>query len=263
MHLPAELIDKILSHLPSHDEESLRNCSLVAKSWLGPCQRRLFRFICITPDTRQLWLTNISPTNAELLRHVRELAYVINGGPGCWHPPCRIGDDLRDHLPSFSQLQRLNFGYVDIEPTIPDHTTLFLPFRHTLSSLSLLQVSVTLAGFVTLLGYFPSLTNLEICEVLFEADIRPSLYLPCPLRGRLLVRYSEKGDPEPFIDRFTGLKLEYEELVITGDHDQRLVAAVEDNLKYLQITQYYCALSYYIHCLATYTNNLTSQGTLL
>ena len=262
MYLPAELIDEIISHLPLHDEESLRNCSLVAKSWLDPCQRRLFRSIRITPDTCQLWLANISPTNAELLRHVRELAYVIKGKHGSWHPPCRIGDDLRAYLPSFSRLQRLDFGYVDIEPTILDHANLFT-FQHALSSLLLVRVSITWTGFVTLLGYFPNLMNLKVREVSFGADICPPPHLPCALRGRLLVRCVKERDPVPFIDQFVGQKLEYEELVVMGDYDKRLVAAVEDNLKDLRITRCNCMLPYYIHYLTACTTNLSSQRTLL
>lgn len=261
MHLPTELVDEILSHLPSNDKESLRSCSLVAKSWPDLCQKRLFETVCISPDTCQSWLSNISPTNTELLRHVRELTYVIRGRWGSWHPPCRIGDELGDYLPSFHQLRRLIFRFVDIEPIIPDHTNLFFAFQHILLSLSLVQVSITWNGFVTLLGYFPSLQNLEICEVSFDVDTRPAPHLSRALRGRLFVRCGQGWDPEPFIDRFAGLKLEYEELVIMGDYDQRLVAAVEGGLKRLRITRYNCTFSHHTHYLAAYASNLTFQRT--
>ena len=259
MHLPTELIDKILSHIPSDDKESLRSCSLVAKSWLDSCQRCLFETVHISPDTSQLWLDNISPMNTELLRHVRELKYAIRGKRGSWRPPCRIGDDLRDYLPSFYQLRRLAFCFVDIEPIIPDHTNLFFAFQHTLSSLSLVRVSITWNGFVTLLGYFPNLKSLEIHEVSFDVDTRPAPHLPRALRGRLFVRGVMERDPESFIDRFAGLKLEYEELVITGDYDQRLVAPVEGSLKRLRITRCNCTFPHHTHHPTAHASDLTSQ----
>jgi hypothetical protein len=262
MHLPTELVGEILSHLPSDDEESLRSCSLVAKSWLDPCQRRLFESVRIDLDTYQPWLDNIPSTNTELLRHVRELTYVIRGRGGSWHPPCRIGD-LRGYLPSFYRLRRLTFGVVDVEPIIPDRANLFFAFQHTLLSLSLVRVSITWNGFVTLLGYFPNINNLVVRDVSFDVDNRPTPHLPRALRGRLLVCCTKERDPEPFIDRFAGLKLEYEELVIMGDYDQRLVAAVEPSLKRLRIIRANCTVSHHAHHLAAYAIDLTSQRTSL
>jgi len=262
MHLPTELIEEILSHIPSDDEESLRSCSLVARSWLDPCRRYLFKCVCIETDTYQSWLSNISSTNAELLHHVRRLTYVIRDNKS-WHPPCRIGNDLRDYLPSFHRLQRLTFGLVDIEPTIPDHTNIFFAFQHTLLSLSLVRVSITWNGFVTLLGYFLNLDNLEIREVEFEVGTHPAPHLPCAPRGRLFIRCAREWDPEPFIDRFIGLKLEYEELVIMGGYHPRLIAAVEGSLKRLRITRFNGTLSHHARHFAAYANDSTSQRTSL
>ena len=48
MRLPQELLDEILSYLPlddEWDEQSLRNCSLVAKSWVDPMRRRPFKTV--------------------------------------------------------------------------------------------------------------------------------------------------------------------------------------------------------------------------
>ena len=36
MCLPPELIDKILDHPPPNEPQTLRNCSLVARSWVNP-----------------------------------------------------------------------------------------------------------------------------------------------------------------------------------------------------------------------------------
>ena len=263
MQLPVELIDGIIGHLPSGDEESLRNCSLVAKPWADLCQRRIFQLVRISPSTYQSWIDSIPPTNTGLLRHVRNLTYLIRGKQGSWHPPCRIGDELKDYLPSFSQLSRLTLGFMDIEPIIPDHPNLFSAFQHTLSSLYLVRVSVTWNGFVTLLSYFPNIRNLEVRDVSFEMDSCPSLDLRHPLRGRLFVRCAREKDPRPFIDQFITLKPEYEELVIAGDYDEHLVAVVQDNLKYLRITRCNCAFFYRTDCHTAYTDPLRSQRTSL
>jgi len=262
MHLPTELIEEILSHIPSDDEESLRSCSLIAKSWLNPCRRYLFESVCIETDTYQSWLGSISSTNTELLHHVRGLTYAIRDNKS-WHPPCPIGNDLRDYLPSFYRLQRLTFGFVDIEPTIPDHTNLFFAFQHTLLSLSLVRVSITWNGFVTLLGYFFNLNNLEIREVEFEVGTHPTPHLPRAPRGRLFIRCARERDPESFIDRFTGLRLEYEELVIIGGYHPHLVAAVEGSLKRLRITRFNGTLSHRAHHFAAHASDSTSQRTSL
>jgi len=260
MHLPVETVEEILNHLPPYDKKSLRNCSLITKSWLDPCQRRLFERVRISSETCQSWLDNISPNNTVLLSHVRELVYFAEGERDPQDFPTeRVDDGLSIYLPSFCQLQRLTFDYVDIEPTIPHNPTLFFAFQHSLSSLTLLQVSITWGGFVTLLGYFPNLRNLEIREMQFKEGIRPTPRPPCALRGRLLVHCTVESTS--YTDRFAGLDPEYEELVLMGEYDQDLVTAVEDNLKFLRITKCVCTSPSYIHCFAGYVDNLTSQRT--
>ena len=65
MNLPQELLEEILSHLPLEDEQgkqSLQKCSLVAKSWVNPSQRRLFETVEIQDKTLNLWLDDIPST---------------------------------------------------------------------------------------------------------------------------------------------------------------------------------------------------------
>ncbi|KAF9645589.1 hypothetical protein BDM02DRAFT_3120001 [Thelephora ganbajun] len=236
MHLPEELLDEIFSHLPPDDKRSLRNCSLVSKSWLQPSQRLLFAHVVIESITYQLWLDNISPTNTGLLRHVRSLAYYDRGYGGIGS---RYGIyALRDYLPSFFQLQRLVLYDVRIEPTIHEHFEWFSAFRHTLSSLSLRQSSITWSAFIALVGYFPNLRDLHIFRMWFRKDDRPVPCLPHALRGRLSVSFGTvMGFP---FDRLVGLKLEYEELEMDEMYEARLVAAVERTLKHLKIDPLDC-----------------------
>jgi len=77
---------------------------------------------------------------------------------------------------------------------------------------------------------FHVINNLEIREVEFEVGIHPTPHLPRATHGRLFIRCAGGWDPEPFIDRFTGLKLEHEELVIMGGCHQRLFTTDEGSL---------------------------------
>ena len=126
-----------------------------------------------------------------------------------------------------------------IEPITPDHMKLFFAFQHTLVSLSLRHILIPWGGMVTLLEYFPNLRGLEIREVTLRMKFPPAPNPICALRGRLSIQY-HKQNPKSLIDRFVGLKLEYEELVITGTNEQRLIAAAQDSLKNLRITNRIC-----------------------
>jgi len=107
MHLPQELLDKIIDYLPFYPWEYIRNCSLVAKSRVRPCQRRLFEFVWIYERNLRSWLDNISPTNVELMGHIRLLSYnVSNVTPrGEVIEPGRRLYYLRNFLPLFRQLR--------------------------------------------------------------------------------------------------------------------------------------------------------------
>ncbi|KAF9648099.1 hypothetical protein BDM02DRAFT_2349858 [Thelephora ganbajun] len=231
MHLPEELLDEIFSHLSPLDSRVLQNCSLVSKSWLQPSQRLLFAIIIIGPATYRSWLDNISPTNTGLLRHVRLLACRFGGGGTA---DSRWGvHTLQDYLPSFFQLQQLIFERMSIETAICEHLQWFSAFQHALSSLSLVRVSITWSAFVALVGYFPNLRDLVIFETSFQVDDQPIPPLPHALRGKLSVSFGRAMEFP--IDRFVGLKLEYEELEMYGAYEACLVAAVEQSLKHLTI----------------------------
>ncbi|KAF9645186.1 hypothetical protein BDM02DRAFT_3189917 [Thelephora ganbajun] len=234
MHLPEELLDEIFSHLSPYDRRSLQNCSLVAKPWLQPSRRLLFARIFIGSTTYQSWLNNVSPTNNGLLRHVRSLAYIVEGD-GCGFSL------LRDYLPSFFRLQRLAFSFTKIGPTIYNHLEWFSAFQRTLSSLSLSLVSITWSAFVALVGYFPNLRDLNIFKTLFQVDDPAVPPPPHALRGRLSIT-STNGIGFP-VDRLCGLKLEYEELGMYEACETRLVTAVGRSLKRLMIDRLYPELA--------------------
>lgn len=237
MDLPQELLDEIFSHLPSDGVELLRGCSLVSKSWLEPSRRILFAEISIPSDKYQSWLDCISPENTAILRHVRSLKFFPSNTMA---PDSSYGVyTLRNYFPSLCQLQSLSLHNIDVEPTISRDPDLFSPFQHTLSSLSLVTVSITWSALVALLRCFPLLRNLEIHEILFLVDNEQSISpLPNTLRGRLVL--GPLQGVRPFVDHFPDMKQEYEELVLFGVPEPCIVAAVQENLKYLTIHRCEC-----------------------
>jgi len=127
MSLPQELIEEILSYLRSRDkrdQQSLRNCSLVAKSWINPSRRRLFKTVVIRKRDRQSWLDKISPSNTELLRHLRSLCF---SGSGPWElaPFTRFTEDLYVYFPSLRRLRTIGLSGAHISSDIPERIEMF------------------------------------------------------------------------------------------------------------------------------------------
>ena len=139
MDLPQELIDEIIDNIPPNDRKSLRSCSLVAKSWVYPSRRRIFRSVDISGAAcLGSWLDKIPPTNIEILQHVHSLTYRIANTPGSPHPSI---DFLRDYSPSFRQLEHLTFlsGFLGVpSASLTEIGTLPYPaFQRTVSHLCL------------------------------------------------------------------------------------------------------------------------------
>ena len=261
MDLPQELIGEILCHLPSGDGQSLRafsNYSLVSKSWLDPSRRILFADLAIGLDTYDRFLNTISSTNTGLLRHVRSLSYLAAGNED--RRPHRPIDVLQDHLLSLCRLRSLSLLHMQLEPTIPGRLDLFSAFQHTLSSLRLTSVSITWAGFASLVGYFPNLRSLAISWTLFQVDHQPVPYPSRALRGELSlwVDRTHSHDVDILANRFPELKPEYEDVVLSGTFDNQslLFPIFQKTLKHLSTHRYESTLlrrcpSYHVHCSIT------------
>lgn len=244
MTLPQELLDEILGYLHPVDKQSF---SLVSRSWLECSRRRYFAVITIKTDGYEKFLDTFSPTNTGLLRHVRTLTYFLPGQSRDPHPDRAIYA-LQDYLPSLYQLQTLTFSNMKIEPTIPERLDLFSGFQHTLSSLYLMEVSFTWGTFVSLVGHFTNLRNLEIASVeLFQEDGQPVPQPSRALRGRLHI-WADRSTSTPacnvvaVANRLAELQLEYEVLVLGGEYGTRIISAVQQSVKVLIMTRYECAL---------------------
>ena len=160
MDLPQELLDEIIGYIPRDDQQSLRNCSLVAKSWVNPSRRRLFEAVSVAGKFLKLWLATISPTNVGVLQHVRWIVCQIREAP---HEPHGSVDVLRDYSPSFRQLEHLTF-YAGFLPSLTQIGT-YAAFQHTVTYLRLQACDVSPDGIVALVNYFPNLAQLELIDL--------------------------------------------------------------------------------------------------
>ena len=175
LNLPHELLDEILSYLQSdgeQDQQSLRNCSLVAKSWTNPCRRRLFEMVEIREAKLQSWLDNIPPANDGLLQHIRSLSYVT--GAGEWALEGHRVNVLRDYFLSFRQLQHLTLSCMRIPSDLSEQVEIFSAFRHILSRLSVGYCSVATSALIALLNYFSKLDRLGLTYLLRDVDVKPA-----------------------------------------------------------------------------------------
>jgi len=234
MSLPLELIDEIVNNLPPDEPQTLRNCSLVAKSWVHRSQKRLFETVRISRSTRSSWVGSISPANLELLRHVRSFAYILDHTAWLRFPAYRT-DSLGDYLPSLRNLESLVLSSMDLQSDISQQVENFSAFRHTLSSISLWECRISPGALVTVVNYFPNLVNLQLRASTQAADHEPVPPLLRPLRGRLSVQ-KLRDHHLPVLDRLSDLPPELDELVLGGaiayDH---IVATYARSVKRLRL----------------------------
>ena len=214
MNLPPELLDEIIGHLPLDEPQTLRNCSLVAKSWVYPSQKRLFATVRISSRDYHLWKDRISPAKIEPLHHVRSLTYILDT-TARFRPPEYHIDSLSNYLPSFRRLKKLVLSSICLQSGIPQQLENFGPFQHKLSSLSLWSCHVSSGALVTIVNYFPNLVDLQLCVLTLKEDGEPIPPLSRPLRGRLDIQQFWNDDLS-LLDHLSDPPPELDELVVFG-----------------------------------------------
>lgn len=250
MNLPPELLDEIFSYLPPDDRELLRVCSLMARPWVCPAQRRLFSSVAITLDTHRSWKDCIPPVNLELLSHVRLLRYFARYHRLLrWNLP-RI-EALINYLPSFCHLQSLTLRSVRIKPDFSKRIEIFPAFQHTLSFLSLRDTSLPWTAFVALIDYFPYyLEVLEIRDLFFLEDRQQQTPLSKPPHGHLSINMFTNEALATFSDRLCGIQVVYGGLADYEDpiprrapgHYQQLIDACGKSLDPLKLSPCECTI---------------------
>ena len=156
--------------------------------------------------------------------------------------------DSGDYLSALRNLHSLALFNITVQhiSEVGFHTC-FSAFRETLTSLSLDSFVTSFGAFVTLVDYFPNITTLQLCSFELEPDEIPVPSQSRPLRGKLRVHV--QIDCQEFLDQFSKLNLEYEELVIdtpsatfTGTKFVEIVPQISPNtVKFLRLTaQIHC-----------------------
>ena len=216
--LPPEILDKILDHVPicGKGRPTLIACALVATWWTGPSQRRLFSSVDIYEGNYGRWMGGVvlSESKARLLGCVRSLWHRRGLDSRIKYQMRHLAQDSGEYFSALHNIRNLTFFNTRIEHISEDQFRIcFSAFRDTLTHLSLDAFATSFSAFMTLVGYFPNITTLELRSFELEPDEGPVPSLSRPLRGKLCIRDIHDHCLE-FLDRFAKLDLEYEELVI-------------------------------------------------
>ena len=105
--VPQELANEILDHL-AEDTNTLRSCSLVAKSWISPLRRHLFSTLVSNPREILEWNKTFPNPEDSSAGHVSHLFI-------SFEPNVMI--DFADRMPYFSNVQQL--GFTSLHASVP------------------------------------------------------------------------------------------------------------------------------------------------
>jgi len=234
MDLPQELLDEILTYIPTDDCRSFRSCSLVAKSWVRPSRRRLFETINIAGSVHLgRLLEEISPTDARmLLQHVRSITCRIDHTPD---PPHGSADLLHDYSSSLCQLKRLTF-HSGCPPSLSQIET-YTAFRYSLSYLCLRSFRITANVVVTIANYFPNLAHLHLDTLSYMANDQPIPPFSRSLQELTIDEFTSEG--LPLLDQLMGLRPHCNKCTVGRGRipwlAQRVINGVESSVKHLDI----------------------------
>jgi len=239
MDLPPELLDEIVGHIPPGDKRSLRNCSLVAKSWVYPSRRHLFHTLWMETYSES-WLRSISQTNAEVLQHVRSLTCRTPQAPNSPRITTDPMNFLHNYSPSLRQLERLTLTVGSLGSLAQIGTP--SAFKHTLSYLCLWMCTIKVSTIVTLVNYYPNLAHLELNGPTHdEADDQPIPPLSRPLQ-KLTATDLRNDSYLGLVDQLMRQRPQCDEVTIkayslmSNSLPQRIIDGVEASIKRLNLT---------------------------
>ena len=241
--LPPEILDNILERIPADNKGRLTliACASVATWFTGPSQRRLFSSVNIHQRNYKRWMSGavLSESKAHLLEYVRSLSY--SRGP--YYEMRDLPRDSGKYSSALRNLRSLTLCNIAVgRISEEEFHTCFSAFRETLTRLSLDGFTTSFCEFVTLVGYFPNITTLQLRSFRLKPDEGPVPPRPLLFRGKL--RISVQADSPTFLNRFARLGLEYEELVIDTPSptfsDTKLIERVlrisASTIKFLRLT---------------------------
>jgi hypothetical protein len=207
--LPQEIVEKIIGHL-IYDTLSLLACSLTCHSWYIASVPHLHHTLATYPQPAGLprkyeWpgpLQNASKLG--LLPLVKKLSvgvlpsHRILSTPYKYFTTKRFSRHILSQFSRLTNVQELTIYNLDIPSFLPSIQQYFGHFLPTLRSLSLVSPKGSSRQIVFFIGLFQHLEDLTLlyCTPTRELDNDRSLiplFTP-PLRGRLVIAYSEKEE---------------------------------------------------------------------
>lgn len=152
--VPQELIDEILDHLEK-DTATLQSCSLVAKPWIYPSRRHLFRTLFLTASDITKWNKTFPNPEESPAGHVRDLSF-------CFILP-DVPINFADRMPHFYNVQQLTFiGRVATDPSFISALGSLPP---SIRSVDITFSKVLTTHIVSVIQQLPNLDNLSLMSV--------------------------------------------------------------------------------------------------
>ena len=245
-YLPQEIKDQVIDILYD-DDDTLRSCALVSRSWLRQSRKYLFAEVRIGYHLLMKWCRNIAPGEDGLSSLVRRL--------NVSHRSPREFEIVMPHLGSFKRVTALvisDYDCMDLDnepylPIAPDRY--YGHFGESLRSLHLLYPSESLGALLPLVYLFPRLESLTIEGLMAAGDEHPpppnpSSPTPDAFKGELNLRLLAGNDMH-ILSKLAKYPLQYDRVSIGGSsrelgvHFNNLISACSRTLKTLDISQKY------------------------
>jgi hypothetical protein len=248
-YLPQEIKDQVIDLL-HEDDETLRSCALVSRSWLRQSRRHIFAEVRIGYHLLMKWCRNIAPGEDGLSSFTRKLEVS--------HRSPREFEVVMPHLGSFKRVESLmisDYDCMDLDnepylPIAPDKY--YGHFGESLRSLHMLYPSESLGALLPLIYLFPHLESLTIEGLMAAGDEHPappspSSPTPNAFKGALHLRLLAGNDMH-ILSKLAKYPLQYDHISIGGSsrelcaHFNNLISACSRTMKTLDVAQKYTGM---------------------
>lgn len=188
--LPLELMEMIASYVD--DVDALRSCTFTCRlGYLAAVRHLPFSITTLNTMSSEQWSTLLKGLDEfGLLPFLKRLSILAAYGSDGFTPQHLDGPNL-DCFPTLKHLQELRIDRLQISSFIPNIKRYFGHLEETLETLALGQPGASVREILYLIGHFPKLQNLKLCDfdstMRYETEASWALVPPNkpPLRGWL------------------------------------------------------------------------------